>query len=157
MVITVQAPAIVVTELTGLLWGSNNRVWSKYSHSTYLSIHPFIHSMEKSVGWAWGMPLGKTCIHLLTCRKGQGRPGRFVSTADRSGYLLTCLAVFSGSLHLLLLHGIPWVVYGGQQNRAVRRALLPLTLDGINQLEYPRPCSSGFFFFLFFLSITFCL
>lgn len=87
VVITVQAPAIVVTDLTGLLWGSNNSMWPRCSHSTYLSIHPFIHFPEENVGWARGMPLGKAFISSLAgrARAGLHDSGRFVSTADRSG------------------------------------------------------------------------
>ena len=73
VVITVQALAIIVIDLTGLLWGSNIRMWSKYSPFIYPSIHLFIHFTEGSVGWAWGIPLGKTCIHFLTCNKGHAR------------------------------------------------------------------------------------
>lgn len=73
MVITVQVLAIMVIDLTGLLWGSNNRMWSKYSHFICPSIHLFIHFIEGSVGWAWRMPLGKTCIHFLICSKGHAR------------------------------------------------------------------------------------
>lgn len=60
--------------------------------------------------------------------------GRVVSSVDRSGLLLRCQATLWGSLYLPLLYGVPWVVYETEQNRTVRHAVLPLTLDGINQL-----------------------
>jgi hypothetical protein len=57
-----------------------------------------------------------------------------MSTVDRSGLLRRCQAILSGSLYLPLLDGVPWVAYETEQNRTVRHMVLPLTLDGINQL-----------------------
>lgn len=135
-VITGQALAIIVIDLTGLLWGSNNRMWSKYPHFIYLSILPSIHPLQRGrcrvgTGDATGrdtqsfpyLQYGPTTGLLLDS-------GRFVSPVDRSGLLLRCQVILSGSLYLPLLYGVPWVTYETEQNRTVRHAVLLLTLDG---------------------------
>lgn len=112
-IITVQVLAIIVIDLTGLLWGSNNRMWSKYSHFIYPSIHSSIHSLQREVlGGHGGCHWKRLAFISLLAIRATARhldSGRFVSTVDRSGLLLRCQVILLGSLYLLF--EVPWVVY----------------------------------------------